>query len=315
MPALVGALATCLCVCGVLAQPSALDRGERKCRWDGSPIWWVKAPKTASTFGNILVRAVCPHAHIKTPLQDTGLTFLDEHGCRESNPLIGYLRPGHAPLPLEVEEGKYAILTIVREPISRIVSGYLHNLHDCKALQKEVGGISDDRDVGLFHNAELRKRVYGTDGINLHLLLRYARCVSACQTRMMLGAACGERYGALSAGFNHSLVDGNNVTSVPGVQAQRMVVDAVRRVQHELAFVGVTNRYTETMRSLSFYLRVRILPRLDYYNTRPSWASPGQVAMGKAALRSRGFTPVDTFVYQAASKWLSDFKGKCRVTD
>jgi hypothetical protein len=302
----------CLCHLGLSQQPKQQEalNNTLACRWDGRPIWWMKAPKTASTFANILVRAVCPHAHIKRPLRVADV-FLKDHGCYHRNRKIAHLQSGHNPLPPSTKGRSTAIVTILREPTSRIVSGYFHNLHDCVPLKREVH-ITENSDIGLFRNQTARALVYGADGVRADMLLRYARCVSACQTRMLIGMPCGMGTDELLSGYEHSSIDRRNVSSLRG-EARSMVGRALERVRRDVAFIGVTERFTESVRSLSAFLQVPVLPRIDYANTRPSFASHELVSRGKALLGS--FAALDVFVYQAASEQLSAFKRQCHVSD
>jgi len=270
----------------------------------------MKAPKTASTFGNILIRAACPGVHIKQALREPNVAFLHENNCYVHNK-IARIRPGHTPLPISFNGKPVAIFAIFREPISRVVSGYFHNLHDCRSMQGFFK-INENHDIGLFNNASQRQHVYGTTGVEPRVLQKYARCVSACQTRMLLNTGCGDDRGPIGSDLDLARIDPDDARSLPG-EARGMVKRAVKRVRSELAFAGVTERFKDTVRSLAEFLSVPVLPRIDYLNTRPSWASQEQKKAAKAVLRNT--TLVDHYVYQAAYQRLATFKRVCGVTD
>jgi hypothetical protein len=289
----------------------AMLTDQRRCKWDGSPLWWMKAPKTASTFGNLLARGICPGIHLKEAMREPDIRVLRQFHCDDSS-RIGRFRPGHQPLPLSFGGKKMAIVSVFREPVSRVVSGYFHNLHDCRAVQNQFG-INENSDIGLFKNRTKRRLVYGDDGVNPDVLLRYAKCVGACQTRMLLNVGCGDDRGGLGRDLDASHIDRRNIESLPRAAARAMVRRAVQRVASELAFVGVTERFKDTVRSMASFFSVRIVPRIDFLNTRPSWATSVQKTMASTALAN--VTLVDAFVYEAAYAWLAAFKRDCHVTE
>jgi len=258
----------------------------------------MKAPKTSSTFGNILARAACPGIQLRKAQREFGPTLLQ--GCK-SHGKVGRLKPGHLPLPHSFKT-PMTIVSIFREPKSRTVSGYHHNLHDCRALQHEYG-IDEWRDVGLLKDEAKRRLVYGREGVNPYVLRRYAACVGACQTRMLLGSGCGDdRY--LGVKLNASLL------KLDPPVIPRDVQRAVSLVQNSFAFVGTTDLFRESVRAFGVFAGVPVQPEFDYVNTRPSWAGPRAKALGMAALADTVL--LDSFVYRAAQQRLAAFSRDCQ---
>jgi hypothetical protein len=313
-------VAAAACACLALCAPACAEsplalapKGSRaanvtaQCRWDGAPLWWLHAPKTASTFCNILVRAVCPGIQLAEQLREPNTELLVRHGCPAHGKMAN-VRPGHRSLPSSFKGAKVAIVSLFREPVARVASGYFHNLHDCRRMQRKYG-LNEWDDVGLFTNATLRRTVYGERGVNLPVLLEYAACVGACHTRMLLHTGCGDDRGPLGRGVR-------NITHALALAelspaGQAMVRRAVKLVSETLAFVGVTELFRESVQAFGAFAAVPVVPRLDFGNTRPSWADRGQKAVAEAALAHMPL--VDTFVYRAASERLAAFTSRCQT--
>lgn len=280
-----------------------------QCLWDGSPFWWLHAPKTASTFCNIIVRAACPGLQLKEQLREPNTKLLEEHHC-SSYGRIANVRPGHRPLPSTFKGQRVAIISLFRDPVSRIASGYFHNLHDCRRLQRKYG-FNEWDDVGLFKNGAARRLVYGERGVNVPVLLEYAACVSACHTRMLLNSGCGDERGALGQAVRND-THAMSLEQLPRA-GQSMIRRAVSLVSNTLAFVGVTELFRESVQAFGAFAGVPVAPSLDYGNTRPSWAGKAQKAIAEAALANA--TLVDTFVYRAARERLAAFTRGCLADD
>lgn len=304
-------LTTMACACLALGQsalaapPTTPASNETaRCRWDGSPIWWLHAPKTASTFCNIIVRAVCPSLKLTERLREPSTDLLKRCPSRS----IANVRPGHRPLPSNVDGSRVAIVSLFRDPVVRVASGYFHNLHDCRSLQTKYG-FNEWDDVGLFRKPAVRRSVYGERGVNEAVLLEYATCVGACHTRMLLNSGCGDPRGALGAVRR----DGARPLSLAEMPraARSMVRRAIHLVRTTLAFVGTTELFRESMQAFGAFAAVPVVPRLDFENTRPSWADKALKEVAEAALANA--TLVDSLVYTAARERFAAFVRNCQA--
>ncbi|KAG8463482.1 hypothetical protein KFE25_004993 [Diacronema lutheri] len=275
------------------------------CRWDGAPIWWLHAPKTASTFCNIVVRAACPGIQLRAQLREPNTKLLREANCAQHGK-IALLRPGHRPLPSNFKGQKVAVVSLFRDPVARVASGYFHNLHDCRRLQRKHG-FNEWDDVGLFSNAPARERVFGPTGVRIPVLLEYASCVSACHTRMLLNGGCGYERGALGASLRNDS-HAPPLETLPR-ESQRLIRSAVRMVRDRLSFVGVTELFRESVHAFGTFAGVPVVSALDFGNTRPSWANRAQKEAAEGALRNALL--VDSFVYAAAQERLAAFQRQC----
>jgi len=276
-----------------------------RCRWDGAPLWWLHAPKTASTFCNIIVRAACPGIQLRAQLREPNTKLLDAEGCARYGK-IANVRPGHRPLPSNFKGQRVAIISLFRDPVARVASGYFHNLHDCRRLQRKYG-FNEWHDVGLFSNAPARERVFGPTGVRIPVLLEYAACVAACHTRMLLTGGCGDERGALGSRLRNDS-HAPPLETLPA-ESQRLIGRAVRVVRNTLAFVGITELFRESVHAFGTFAGVPVVPALDFGNTRPSWANRAQKEAAEGALRNALL--VDSFVYAAAKERLAAFQRQC----
>ena len=93
-----------------------------------------------------------------------------------------HLLAWHPPLTRDAGCGRDGqCLTILRQPLRRTVSGFLHNLHDCYWMQRALGIESQDNNRTV-HN-------WDADVIDAVAPL-YAACVSRCTSRMLIGLEC-----------------------------------------------------------------------------------------------------------------------------
>ena len=179
----------------------------------GRPVVWTHVPKTGTSFKVALTEAVL----------GAGLIRLTE-------PRLG-LR-GHNPVTDRDWESS-AVVMLVREPIDRVASAFLHNQHACDEQRQAVrilAGVDtvfDQRshpmircDQGTTRERTAQQqpdistsgarggsqpqgsglyviRHDGTHaGIPRHLVLEYARCVEGCMANMLTGRQCNDASGS-----------------------------------------------------------------------------------------------------------------------
>merc|ERR1719313_133277 len=109
---------------------------------------------------------------------------------------------------------------MVRAPKSRISSGYIHNLHDCGALQMKYG---------ILENGPPKLALDGI--IDPSILEEYAACVHSCTVNMLIGRYC--QYKTSDKGE----------FLVPSEEQQALDVQAALSRLPKLGFVGLTDNW------------------------------------------------------------------------
>jgi hypothetical protein len=133
-------------------------------------FWFLHIPKTGTSFFRPLVAHACPWKNI---------TEVDQlfHRISRGAPVekcASNIEAGHPPLPRSADPSKY--VTILRHPITRIASGFVHGFHDCQKMSSFNDGCKPVKD---------------------EIVLMYANCVTGCMTRMLNGIPCGGAHGSL----------------------------------------------------------------------------------------------------------------------
>ena len=194
------------------------------------PLRWLHVPKAGSSFQNTLLAWGCHPSRM--PLsRDVGTVaqFL------ETNPVCsGSFAPGqpvasHHPLSASDRVARPGrVVGIFREPLKRIASGYAHNFHDCKPLQRRYKCSTSHSDFTCASRVPQRAEEA--------TVLAYARCVEGCWRRMMCGQQCGRR--ALPPMRQHY----RTAAAAAHVAAPTLVL--ARRV---FAFVGHTGAWARSI--------------------------------------------------------------------
>ena len=119
---------------------------------DDRPMLWVHVPKTGTSFANAVFRMACkklPYwASIRTNKNVSGLKqvlvpYFSKCFHKEVKACLleGGAKANTAHHPLEREgfdPQRVAYVTMLRDPISRLVSGFHHNMHDCHNCTKKT---------------------------------------------------------------------------------------------------------------------------------------------------------------------------------
>mmetsp|Transcript_46310 Transcript_46310/g.108692 ORF Transcript_46310/g.108692 Transcript_46310/m.108692 type:complete len:358 (-) Transcript_46310:367-1440(-) len=237
---------------------------------NNSKLQWVHIPKAGTSFGNLLVQAKCPGLFRSVRLEDLPLGFDDAFSKRmhqfsqEQRRMAGqcmslFTRWGFHE-PVDTHRGK--IVTVVREPMSRIVSGYLYRFIGCKPMIHKYGVRSFKKDapkklrklqhlywdeVMEMDNNEFVTFVrenYAEGGAGI---LAYAKCVEGSQASILSGF-----------GRDHQNKSG-------------LVEAALQTLNEQVVFVGITDRWHETASLfLSLFGSNTTLTKESDTNVRPS---------------------------------------------
>jgi hypothetical protein len=153
----------------------------------------MHVPKAGSTFQNIFFRAAC-RILIPTPfLEAHEVQHLEATRCPHAMRRHGF-GDGHPPasMPADFNRGR-VLVTMLRKPWRRALSGFYHMLHDCPQMQKRYGVSEHGRHVRVGDpNVRVgRSRAFYAN-ITAFVVREYAACIGACMTRMLTGFRCGD---------------------------------------------------------------------------------------------------------------------------
>lgn len=152
------------------------------------PIFYVHVPKCGSSFATALAHLECgDKIDEELTIKEPGPTEKWNENCGDGS--FSRFEMGHDPLHETMTDKSLGkVVTMFRPPQSRISSGYIHNLHDCYALQKKYKIKHQDA------------APWQPDGeVDPAILKEYAKCVNSCMTNILVGRGCANNGEAPSA--------------------------------------------------------------------------------------------------------------------
>ena len=207
-------------------------------------LWFLHIPKTGSTLIRSMIQQACPTQSAEEVQKIFRLVLKGRH--KDDFPCAKSIQPGHT--GLKAIHDRSSVVMMVRDPLDRVISGFLHNLHDCSSLQKRfsidehddpadsMGGICGDvRNV--VRNSEQResKEWQELRGRIHKLVSDYMGCVQGCSRNMILGGNKCKR--PKETMFSNATLHGHK---------DDLSIEVNRRIE-SLAFVGVTNEWEKSM--------------------------------------------------------------------
>lgn len=239
-------------------------------------IFYLHIPKAGSSVANILIQYGCPDfpknesilgiwslSHIVPEIKHGGSdvqSWMRDH-CGQA---FRRFEDDHPPLPREIPNEDFwrenNVVSFVRHPTERILSGFLHNLHTCHANPRLLNNpliansIAQNVDhkatdyinwtmVFAEENRDMLRQAYGV----------YWNCVRGCATKMILGLPCGD---------NHVYDDEAAFASAEAIE------ESLNRLS-KFAFVGITDEWEKSVDTWRF-LYGGDFSEIVYHNTRPS---------------------------------------------
>jgi hypothetical protein len=181
-------------------------------------VVWLHIPKSGgSNFANVLFRAAC-RCKTPTPFHEAiEVRCIHENVCPGAFDVFDW---GHAPLtPLKPYQ---MAVTIMRTPWRRATSGFFYNLHDCPLMQHRANMTEHRPPPG----SAAFYRTFSPSHVR-----SYAKCITACATRMLSGLNCAQ----LS-------------TRELGGSSLRMRANATL---HRFSFVGLQDEWNRTLAAFS----------------------------------------------------------------
>ena len=180
---------------------------------DLRPIY-MHVPKCGSTFAQTLAEVHCPWVdfHPTQPVIKVDLYNSYGRNCRRG---MTRFNSGHEGI---WEEHKVPlVVTMLRHPVSRLISGFFHNFHGCSPLQNRFDlGKEHVKDVSFWENKVADEA----------LVLEYAKCTQGMATLMLNG------YIREKVPFQEPTL--------------REIITAMQRILH-VAFVGIQEEWSKSV--------------------------------------------------------------------
>lgn len=247
---------------------------------DPKPIFYVHIPKTGTSFQTTLTQYGCyPEELDRVPVYFGNWSNIfnvmkttNNTVCPEGS-FARFLHGHEFVKPQDRVQWKRHFVSVVREPIDRIISGFLHNLHDCRAMQKELGVQRDPREGERWQYLEHKE-----------LIIPYAECVRGFAARMLTGARPKQ------------------------VRKEKAAVMglALEMIQEDFAFIGLTDRWNETVCLWQTKFGGRYTTE-TFSNCRPSGEESAVVEELRQVLVNASFSDaVDEAIYAMAKKMFED---------
>jgi len=213
-----------------------------------SGLLYLHIPKTGSTFVRHLIQHACPTQSAEEVTAVFRLFLQGKH--KEVYPCAASIRPGHVGLKPFMPLNQ--TVTMIRNPFDRVVSGFLHNAHDCRSLQNRLGiDEHDDPAVAMAATCDIVREVahgdQGSDAIrdkrqNITIsVLDYVSCVRGCSRNMILG---GNKCKVPPNTTFESISTASAASQ--GGDFYNVTADLRRKID-SLAFVGITGEWEKSM--------------------------------------------------------------------
>jgi len=208
-------------------------------------LFHLHVPKTGTSIWREIIQYQC--AEVET--QEKLMEIFYRTG-KHAEPCAASIQRGHHPLSATRNSTTSSLnqtVTLLRRPVERIASGFVHNLHDCDLMQNHFS-INDHSDIPVSMDtlcrdieAHVNNTTAAAQSKNYaeNIVLAYAKCVAGCAANMLSGVHCGRK------------------TRRPRPQNS---YDYPRLFEtlDSLLFVGITDRWEETV-----CLWHEVLPRLN----------------------------------------------------
>lgn len=268
-------------------------------------IDWLHIPKTGTSFIYNMVAYKCDEriSEAVDPTKELNLIYNKVAHNLLAPPCAGKgLYHGHHPmLPgmngfYKDEGSRFNVVTMMRDPISRTASGFVHGYHDCMKMMTKRGfkGPRPSTVCSWLENNPTEEQLQKTHS----MVKMYKKCVKGCQTYMLNGHGCS---------YGHA----NRMTLE---DKDRLTKNALKKVQ-DFAFVGLTDSWQQ---SLCVFQKHFPRPSGKPYNfellkknTRPT-ASVKCKFMIENILKEQNFTDkMDGLLFKQVEKHFHQNLGRC----
>lgn len=299
-------------------------------------IVWVHVPKTGTTFGS---RVLAQWGCNSDPAYPNNFTaalpevlsarsgFLPEvarsknltEKCAQAYSFDGGNQWGHHPYTLNATllYGQCSrLMAMVRDPISRVASGFADHLHSCPGVQRRLN-LTEGKAPEFVH-LPLHKLCADAE-----VVLAYARCVQGCTARMLTGRTCGRgepRFWAASALARHGpsplrsdrqlLRSARSWRDLSRAYRRMEVLDiadlaaVIRLVRTGSAFFGVTTEWKRSVCTFAALYPRRSKQPYDYaalmHNINPARRVSCSTKVAAVLRRANWRDPADEAIHAAA---------------
>jgi len=217
-------------------------------------LLWVHVPKCGTPFGNIIARAGCTAADRVTlaimwqPARRDNSEWPPDHldpdvARRRASRNCSYARLETAHRAVSDQQYGWGarLVTMLRTPCERTVSGFFAQLHSCESMKVRLR-VGFDEFYSNFTEQHVRE---------------YASCVSACAVNLLTGRPCGNS-------------DANESTAATA-ERRELVSVAIRHLREDFFFVGLVSQWNTS---------VRLFARMTNTTVKPSDFVPSHVSRG-----------------------------------
>lgn len=247
-------------------------------------MFYLHVPKCGSGLATAMVQYGCPDFPIRNVSipepegQILGKYYNFEKLCGDS---FVRFRSRHDPLPLYEGMKSYSRSTVVmmmRDPKERIISGFLHDVHDCRDPELNWLRVAENWPIRV-------AAFFPENRINLtRSFVRYWGCVQGCVSWMLLGYPCGDNYYFPHANAYHDNTHGQYLTAIESLKQKKAEIlyqqteplgweqrrDSAIQVLKHVSFVGILERWNDTIDLWRNLNPGNYTPSVLYKNTRPS---------------------------------------------
>mmetsp|Transcript_55795 Transcript_55795/g.103237 ORF Transcript_55795/g.103237 Transcript_55795/m.103237 type:complete len:394 (-) Transcript_55795:14-1195(-) len=150
------------------------------------PVFYLHLPKTGGGFATTVAHTVCadelPENYYLVGPKNIAAS---NYSCRHR---FARFNEGHQPLSGRdfdslPEPAASHVVTLLREPTQRLLSGFYHSRHDCPSIRLSRFCVSED-------SASPECTALASVAATPEELDPYAHCVGSCQTRLIAGYRC-----------------------------------------------------------------------------------------------------------------------------
>jgi hypothetical protein len=211
------------------SSPAALSHPYTGTHRTPREFYFLHFPKTGTSFFRPLIAQACPWKNIS----EIDSSFLLVKSGRNQERCTRFLKAGHAPLPNSANLSKW--VTILRNPLERIASGFVHGFHDC---------------VAMTSNKKTRSFPFPCSPVKDATVLLYADCVKGCMTRMLNGMDCGGA-GGMSPGRHQEEIAIRRLSNFSFVGFTEDWETTIARFLHRFPIASPANNFNENTRPSS----------------------------------------------------------------
>ena len=246
---------------------------------------YLHVPKTGSGMQNLFFRASC-RLLVEPPfLEPHEVKRLEWKHCPKVMRRHGF-GDGHAPAKprLDFQTKRSGLVTMLRRPWRRALSGFFHKLHDCRELQIRYGILEGGRRARVGDPTHIRAaEALFYANASEEAVLEYAKCVSACATNMLTGYECGDTHAPAN-------------------------LDRALQLLPRLAFVGITEEWNTTLETFARRFAVPLVAR-DYATMRRQRYFEQFPSAPRVASQLMRTSFVDDALYEKAVELLHERRG------